>query len=74
MNPGPRATTQVADTTTTSPTTRTFETVSILSKLLRAGEGRKLKKYTALADYVDSLSADTEKLTCLLYTSPSPRD
>ena len=63
MNPGPRATTQVADTTTTSPTTRTFETVSILSKLLRAGEGRKLKKYTALADYVDSLSADTEKLT-----------
>ena len=63
MNPGPRVTTQVADTTTTSPTTRTFETVSILSKLLRAGEGRKLKKYTALADYVDSLSADTEKLT-----------
>ncbi|EFV92429.1 preprotein translocase subunit SecA [Dietzia cinnamea P4] len=37
--------------------------MSILSKLLRAGEGRKLKKYTALADYVDSLSADTEKLT-----------
>ena len=63
MNLGPRVTTQVADTTTTSPTTRTFETVSILSKLLRAGEGRKLKKYTALADYVDSLSADTEKLT-----------
>ncbi len=63
MNPGPRVTTQVAEPTTTSPTTRTFETVSILSKLLRAGEGRKLKKYTALADYVDSLSDDTEKLT-----------
>ena len=37
--------------------------MSILSKLLRAGEGRKLKKYTALADYVMSLSDDMEKLT-----------
>ena len=37
--------------------------MSILSKLLRAGEGRKLKKYTALADYVDSLSDQTEKLS-----------
>lgn len=37
--------------------------MSILSKLLRAGEGRKLKKYTALADYVDSLSDEMEKLS-----------
>ncbi|KAA0917045.1 preprotein translocase subunit SecA [Dietzia sp. ANT_WB102] len=37
--------------------------MSILSKLLRAGEGRKLKKYTALADYVDSLSDEIEKLS-----------
>ena len=37
--------------------------MSILSKLLRAGEGRKLKKYTALADYVMSLSDDVEKLS-----------
>ena len=37
--------------------------MSILSKLLRVGEGRKLKKYTALADYVDSLSDQTEKLS-----------
>ncbi|HJC60886.1 MAG TPA: preprotein translocase subunit SecA, partial [Candidatus Dietzia intestinigallinarum] len=35
----------------------------MLSKLLRAGEGRKLKKYTALADYVDSLSDEMEKLS-----------
>ena len=37
--------------------------MSILSKLLRAGEGRKLKKYTALADYVDTLADETEKLS-----------
>ncbi len=37
--------------------------MSILSKLLRAGEGRKLKRYSALADYVDSFSDQTEALT-----------
>jgi len=37
--------------------------VSILDKLLRAGEGRKLKRYTALADYVDTFSDQIEKLT-----------
>ncbi|HMT49367.1 MAG TPA: preprotein translocase subunit SecA, partial [Dietzia sp.] len=35
----------------------------MLSKLLRAGEGRKLKRYSALADYVDSFSDQTEALT-----------
>ena len=37
--------------------------MSILDKLLRAGEGRKLKRYTALADYVDTFSDQIEKLT-----------
>ncbi|MDV8000876.1 preprotein translocase subunit SecA [Rhodococcus sp. IEGM 1408] len=37
--------------------------MSILSKLLRAGEGRKLKRFSALADYVDSFSEQTEALT-----------
>ena len=37
--------------------------MSILNKLLRAGEGRKLKKYSALADYVDSLAEQTEQLS-----------
>ena len=37
--------------------------MSILNKLLRAGEGRKLKKYSALADYVDSLADQTEQLS-----------
>ncbi len=37
--------------------------MSILSKLLRAGEGRKLKRYSALAEYVDTLSDQTEKLS-----------
>ncbi|MBC7296652.1 MAG: DEAD/DEAH box helicase, partial [Dietzia sp.] len=35
----------------------------MLSKLLRAGEGRKLKRYSALAEYVDTLSDQTEKLS-----------
>ncbi|HJC28870.1 MAG TPA: preprotein translocase subunit SecA [Candidatus Dietzia intestinipullorum] len=35
----------------------------MLDKLLRAGEGRKLKRYTALADYVDTFSDQIEKLT-----------
>ena len=37
--------------------------MSILSKLLRAGEGRKLKRFSALADYVDSFAEKTEALT-----------
>ena len=53
-----------------------------LSKLLRAGEGRTVKRLAKIADDVialedkfAALSDDELKAkTCLLYTSPSPRD
>ena len=35
----------------------------MLSKLLRLGEGRMVKRLRGVADYVNSLSAETEKLT-----------
>ncbi len=35
----------------------------MLSKLLRLGEGRMVKRLTRVADYVDTLSDDVEKLT-----------
>lgn len=35
----------------------------MLSKLLRVGEGRMVKRLKKVADYVESLSGDVEKLT-----------
>jgi preprotein translocase subunit SecA len=35
----------------------------VLSKLLRLGEGRMLKRLKRVADYVDTLSDEIEKLT-----------
>ncbi|EUA07175.1 translocase subunit secA 1 domain protein [Mycobacterium xenopi 4042] len=35
----------------------------MLSKLLRLGEGRMVKRLARVADYVDSLSDDVAKLT-----------
>jgi preprotein translocase subunit SecA len=35
----------------------------VLDKLLRLGEGRMVKRLKGVADYVDTLAADTEKLT-----------
>src|SRR5699024_11770391 len=43
--------------------TRPCQTVSILDKLLRAGEGRKLKRSAALADYVATCSEQIETPT-----------
>ncbi len=37
--------------------------MSILSKMLRTGEGRKLKRFSKLADYVDTFSDEIEALT-----------
>ena len=54
----------------------------MLNKLLRIGEGRMVKRLDAIASHVETLSDEVEALgdddlrakTCLLYTSPSPRD
>ena len=37
--------------------------MSVLSKVLRLGEGRMVKRLKGVADYVDTLSDDVEKLT-----------
>ena len=40
-----------------------------LSKLLRAGEGRMVKRLSKIADQVMDLDEEYAALTCLLYTS-----
>src|SRR6201993_5661456 len=37
--------------------------IAVLSKLLRLGEGRMVKRLKRVADYVNTLSDDIEKLT-----------
>ena len=61
--------------------------MSVLSRVLRSGEGKKLKAIESLVPDINSLEPEIEKLSdhalqaktgefkhCLLYTSPSPRD
>ncbi len=42
---------------------RTHRGNSVLSKLLRLGEGRMVKRLKGVADYVNTLSDDVEKLS-----------
>ena len=54
----------------------------VIDKILRMGEGKILKQLQAVAKQVNALEdefhamSDDELrgMTCLLYTSPSPRD
>ena len=61
--------------------------MGIFDKLLRTGEGKKVKALQSLVPEIGVFEADIHKLsdaelrgktaefkTCLLYTSPSPRD
>ena len=50
--------------------------MKIVERLLRAGEGRVVKRLEGIAARVNAIEEDFQKLsdTCLLYTSPSPRD